>query len=95
MGRSLKGVISGMEEYIELPAFNSMAEALTRSQWDIPLSWYIAATDVVDSTGAIEEGKYRNVNISQSSIAINEDCDVLSFFMVNLARKARFAIVIV
>ncbi len=49
-----------------------------------------------DPSGAVPKRKKEVLDyISQSSIAINEDCDVLSFFMVNLARKARFAIVIV
>lgn len=56
---------SGMEPYLQLTPLASFSEALTSTQWQPqPRDWAIALTDVMNSTQAIEAGKYRDVNVA-------------------------------
>jgi len=46
-----------------IPAMRHIREITDAEQYrDIPEDWWIALTDVVDSTGAIQAGKYKSVN---------------------------------
>src|SRR5437762_3509336 len=37
---------------------------------NVPENWYVVITDVIDSTRAIEQGKYKDVNIAGGLAAI-------------------------
>ena len=51
--------------YRNLPVNTSFSEVLQSVHHQpVPEDWYIALTDVVDSTKAIESGKYKDVNIA-------------------------------
>ena len=55
----------GMEPYLAIPPLSSLTEALTTEQWQPPADeWAVALTDVMNSTEAIEAGKYRDVNVA-------------------------------
>lgn len=65
----LAGYIRGVEAnerfYEELPAVADFAEALTESVYrNAPAGWILAMTDVVNSTVAIREGRYKDVTIA-------------------------------
>ncbi|MFB2893998.1 DUF3095 domain-containing protein [Aerosakkonemataceae cyanobacterium BLCC-F50] len=59
--------------YAELPTLHKFLE-ITESQkfWSVPDDWYIIITDIVGSTKAIENGRYKDINLigSCSIIAI-------------------------
>ncbi len=56
---------AGMEPYHAIPPLSSLTEALTTEQWQPdPEEWSVALTDVMNSTEAIEAGKYRDVNVA-------------------------------
>jgi len=50
-----------LEFYQDLPAAESLLDALLCAQ-PLPPSWFVLVTDVVNSTEAIDRGKYRLVN---------------------------------
>lgn len=50
--------------YTELPSFERFSDGLLQVSARIPDDWFVVMTDVVDSTGAIEAGKYKTVNMA-------------------------------
>ncbi len=50
--------------YDELPEINSFAGGLQGKSAALPHDWYVVMTDVVSSTQAIENGRYKTVNIA-------------------------------
>ncbi len=50
--------------YDTLPECKDFTTALTRSGDDVPENWYIAITDVPQSTIAVEQGEYKKVNVA-------------------------------
>ncbi|MGV6876516.1 DUF3095 domain-containing protein [Pseudochelatococcus sp. B33] len=60
-----------------LPAFSDFAEVLDRSHYTpVPDGWALAVADVVNSTDAIRNGRYRSVNMVGAS-AIAAVCNAL------------------
>ncbi len=57
--------------YENVPIIYRLSEITDDSKYrDIPADWYVAVTDIRNSTQAIEEGRYRDVNsIAAASIA--------------------------
>ena len=50
--------------YKKLPCIGKVSEYFKQqNHTKVPSDWFIVVTDVVDSTAAIEEGKYKDVNI--------------------------------
>ena len=54
----------GLAVYQRLPCTTSFLDAIEDPGWTVPASWFVAVTDVVDSTVAVQEGKYKEVNVS-------------------------------
>lgn len=55
--------------YDDLPVLDDFAEVAHPSHYTpVPEDWVVAVGDVRDSTGAIEEGKYKQVNVVGASI---------------------------
>lgn len=50
------------DEYTRLPEFTTFREGLTEGSFRVPSNWAVAVTDVIDSTAAVRNGKYKNVN---------------------------------
>jgi len=51
--------------YEELPALSSFKELANFQTYpDAPNDWYLVITDVVSSTKAIEQGKYKDINLT-------------------------------
>lgn len=50
--------------YLRLPLIKDFSAGLEEGIRPVPQDWYIAITDIVDSTKAIEAGKYKQVNVS-------------------------------
>jgi hypothetical protein len=50
--------------YTELPPVANFSEGIGGSSAAVPDDWFVVMTDVVSSTRAIEEGKYKTVNIA-------------------------------
>lgn len=50
--------------YLRLPLIRDFSAGLEEGIRPVPQDWYIAITDIVDSTKAIESGKYKQVNVS-------------------------------
>ncbi len=49
--------------FADLPAMMHIREIADSSRYrDVPQDWYIALTDVINSTGAIQQGQYKSVN---------------------------------
>ena len=54
--------------YASLPAFDAFAAVVDPSRYrPLPPSWWVGMTDVVGSTRAIEEGRYKEVNTAGAS----------------------------
>ena len=54
---------SSIDFYSNLPVLTSFTEALKmENHHPVPADWFIAITDVVNSTEAIENGEYKAVN---------------------------------
>ena len=54
--------------YTDLPILESFFEASkARNYHTMPDDWYVAVTDIVDSTKATDQGKYKTVNILGAS----------------------------
>ena len=50
--------------YKNLPEFTNLKEISKKEHYkNLPDDWYIIATDIKDSTQAIELGKYKDVNM--------------------------------
>ncbi|MDR8392382.1 DUF3095 domain-containing protein [Aliifodinibius sp. S!AR15-10] len=65
--------------FTDLPLLESFFEISNPNNfYPIPDDWYIAITDIVDSTGAIDQGKYKMVNILGASPIVG---------MLNLGNK--------
>jgi len=59
----MSGADSGV--YTQIPTFSDFAEVFGQAVYrPLPESWWIGLTDVVDSTGAIESGQYKRVNMA-------------------------------
>ncbi|WCL49484.1 DUF3095 domain-containing protein [Leptospira sp. GIMC2001] len=57
--------MSGNDFYRNLPAISNFSDLLrSESYTEVPDDWWIVVTDVQNSTKAIEEGRYKDVNIS-------------------------------
>jgi hypothetical protein len=54
-----------MSEALALPPFTDFAAVFDASRYrPIPDSWFVAVSDVVDSTAAISRGRYKDVNMA-------------------------------
>lgn len=59
---------SGGNFYLEIPVFGDFAKVVDDSVYRaLPDDWFIGLTDVVGSTAAIENGKYKAVNMAGAS----------------------------
>lgn len=57
--------VAGLFDYDALPAIDRFRDVLDDARYAaVPDSWWIAVSDVVMSTAAIEEGRYRSVNLA-------------------------------
>lgn len=57
--------------FADLPIMENFSDiAKTESYADLPPDWYVAVTDVRDSTRAIQEGRYKEVNLLGASTII-------------------------
>ncbi|MEM7067330.1 MAG: DUF3095 family protein [Pseudomonadota bacterium] len=61
---------SSTKEFVNLlPIQEQFSDALPRSNYkEVPDSWYVAVTDVVQSRQAISQGKYKSVNMAGVSM---------------------------
>ena len=51
--------------YTDIPVFDDCSKIVDDSVYrNMPDDWFIGLTDVVDSTKAIEDGKYKSVNMA-------------------------------
>lgn len=58
------GEAPGDDFFRQLPAVENYADVTKAENFrPAPLDWYVVITDVVNSTGAIESGHYKNVNV--------------------------------
>jgi hypothetical protein len=64
-----KGAEIGEFSYEALPVFDAFERVGDRSVYTpLPDAWEVGATDVVDSTGAIAAGRYKEVNLAGAAI---------------------------
>jgi hypothetical protein len=63
--------MSSLRFYTDLEGFHDFQEALLDTRYHpVPEDWWIVITDVIGSTKAIEEGRYKEVNtIGASTLA--------------------------
>lgn len=60
-----------MEFYSALPVLKDFSRIFEKDHYrQVPQDWFLVLTDVVDSTGAIERGHYKEVNIAGALPAI-------------------------
>ena len=68
--------------YAALPAFSDFDRVLDAANYvPLPADWVVAVSDVVGSTNAIAEGRYKAVNMAGASVisAVMNACSGLSF----------------
>ncbi len=73
---------SGDEFYRALPELEGFSAAFEHAAYrDVPADWIVAATDVIDSTRAIAEGRYKDVTIAGAvgTIALGNYLSSLDF----------------
>jgi len=67
--RSLKEEFSSERYYHHIPSVKEYDEITdTAAYSEMPDDWYVIVTDIKDSTGAIEAGKYKTVNSLSASV---------------------------
>lgn len=67
--KSLKTEFSSERYYHHLPSVKEFDEITDIAVYsDLPDDWYVIVTDIKDSTGAIEAGKYKTVNSLSASV---------------------------
>lgn len=55
--------------YEDLPSFSKFDEVVENERYHpLPDDWFVGVTDVINSTGAIAEGRYKMVNIAGASV---------------------------
>lgn len=56
--------ITSMNEYSQLPILKDIVAAAKTPGWTVPGEFFVACTDVRNSTEALEEGHYKHVNVA-------------------------------
>ena len=82
-----------------LPTFDEFDGVEDVSRYSaLPVGWVLAVADVVDSTGAISQGKYKNVNppaqlacASMVSVLLQHNFRVLDFRMPRIISGLMFS----
>lgn len=55
--------------YLDIPVFDDFAKGLDRSVYhSLPDDWWIGTSDIVGSTKAIAEGRFKDVNTVGASV---------------------------